>query len=223
MVISLTESALLINLTNMDGLFDKDPREHQDAQLIRVVEKVDRRVAKFAGSMPGFLGTGGMTSKIAAAEKAALSGVPTIIANGLKPGILKRLFLGEEEGTLFLPRKTSLCNRKQWIAFAKAPKGQLVIDRGAEKALVNRGKSLLPSGVIEVLGRFSQGDAVLLMSEHGKEIAVGMVNYHATEIRKLMGAKTSEIETRLGFKQDDEVVHRDNLVLMDRVKDQETP
>jgi len=213
MVTNLTEARLLISLTDIDGLFDKDPRKHRDASLIRVVEKVDRRTASFASSIPGFLGTGGMASKLKAAQKVALGGVPTIIANGLKPGILQLIFSGKDEGTLFMPREVSLCTRKHWIAFTKSPKGELVIDKGAEKALVAHGKSLLPAGIREVRGRFSLGNSVLLVSEKGKEVAVGMVNYHSGDIKKIMGAKTSDIEARLGFKHDDEVIHRDNLIL----------
>jgi glutamate 5-kinase len=219
MVTNLTESDLLVNLTNIDGLFDKDPRSHNDAKLIRVVERVDRKVKKLASSIPGFLGKGGMASKIRAAEKVALAGVPTIIANGLKPRILKQLFLGKEEGTLFLPREMTLCSRKHWIAFTKSPRGELVIDRGAEKAIVERGKSLLPSGIKEVRGRFSLGNSVLLISETGNEVAVGMVNYHSSDINKIMGVKTAEIELKLGFKNDDEVIHRDNLVLADQMEE----
>ena len=213
MVTNLTESHILINLTNIDGLFDKDPRLHKDAKLVRVVEEIDRKVARYASNIPGFLGTGGMASKIRAAQKVALGGTPTIIANGLKPHLLRGIFMGAEEGTLFLPKEVPLCSRKHWIAFTKSPKGELVLDRGAEKAIVDNGKSLLPSGIKEVRGRFSPGDAVLLIGESGKEVGVGMVNYHSGDTRKILGAKTSEIESILGFKHDDEVIHRDNLVL----------
>lgn len=218
MVTNLTESQLLINLTDIDGLFDKDPRNHDDARLIEVVEKADRKIMRYANSIPGFLGTGGMASKIKAARKVALRGVPAIIANGLKPGILKLIFSGEEEGTLFLPGEATLCSRKHWIAFTKSPRGEIVIDRGAERAILKKGKSLLPSGMIEVRGRFSLGNSVLLLNEAGERIAVGMVNYHSGDIRKIMGAKSSEIESRLGFKHDDEVIHRDNLVLADQME-----
>ena len=181
--------------------------------MVRVVEEIDRKVTKYASSIPGFLGTGGMASKVRAAQKVAMRGTPTIIANGLKPHVLQRIFLGSEEGTLFLPRAAALCSRKHWIAFTKSPKGELVIDRGAEKALVENGKSLLPSGVKEVRGRFSLGDAVLLLGESGREIGVGLVNYHSGDTKKIMGAKTAEIESLLGFKHEDEVIHRDNFVL----------
>ena len=221
MLTNLTESHLLVNLTDIDGLFDKDPRIHKDAGLIKVVKKVDRKVIKFAGAIPGFLGTGGMESKIKAAHKVALAGAPTIIANGLKPDILKRIFSGCEEGTLFLPMETSLCSRKHWILFAKTPKGKILIDGGAKKAIVDHGKSLLPSGIKEVHGRFSLGDSVSLITESGKQVAVGMVNYHSGEIKKIMGVQSDKIESRLGFKHDDEVIHRDNLVLTDNMEREE--
>jgi len=213
MVTNLTESHLLINLTDIGGLYDKDPRAHEDAHLIRVVGQVSREIMKHASSIPGFLGTGGMASKIRAAEKVSHGGVPCIIANGLRPGILGRIFAGEEEGTLFLPRDIPLCSRKHWIAFTKAPKGALVIDDGARKAILQNGKSLLPSGIREVQGRFSLGDKVAVLDGNGHELAVGMVNYHSGDIRKIRGLKSREIEAALGFKHDDEVIHRDNLVL----------
>ena len=221
MVTNLTESQILVNLTNIDGLYDKDPRTHSDATLVEVVEKVDRRLTRSASSIPGFLGTGGMASKLRAAQNMALRGVPTIIANGLKPNILNRIFSGKKEGTLFLPREVPLCSRKHWIAFTKSPKGKIVIDRGAEKAILNQGKSLLPSGIVTVEGRFSMGNSVLLTNEAGEDIAVGMVNYHSGDIKKISGAKSTEIESRLGFKHDDEVIHRDNLVLTEQLEEGE--
>lgn len=213
MVTNLTESQILINLTDIDGLFDKDPRVHKDAHLVGVVENVNKAVMRYASAIPGFLGTGGMAAKIRAAQKVALGGVPTIIANGLKQGILRNIFMGKEEGTLFVPRDVALCSRKHWIAFTRSPKGEIVVDRGAEKALLKGGKSLLPSGIKDVRGRFSLGDSVVLLNEEDKGLAVGMVNYHSSDIKKIMGLKSMEIESRLGFKHDDEVIHRDNLVL----------
>jgi glutamate 5-kinase len=213
MVTNLTESQLLINLTDIDGFFNKDPRIHRDARPISVVEKVNKEVMRYASAIPGFLGTGGMAAKIRAAQKVAFAGAPTIIANGLKRGILKNIFMGKEEGTIFMPREAALCSRKHWIAFTRSPKGEVLVDRGAEAALLKRGKSLLPSGIKEVRGRFSLGDSVVLLNEDEKALAVGMVNYDSSDIEKIMGLKSKEIESRLGFKHDDEVIHRDNLVL----------
>jgi glutamate 5-kinase len=213
MVTNLTESHLLVNLTDIDGLFDKDPRLHKDACLIGVVEKVNGEVMKYASTIPGFLGRGGMASKIRAAQRVTMGGVPAIIANGLKRHALKNIFMGQEEGTLFMPQDAPLCSRKHWIAFTKSPKGEIIIDRGAEKALMKQGKSLLPAGIMEVRGRFSLGDSVVLLNEDNHELAVGMVNYHSGDVKKIMGLKSTEIEPRLGFKNDDEVIHRDNLVI----------
>ena len=160
-----------------------------------------------------------MASKIRAARKVAIGGVPSIIANGLKRGILKNIFEGRKEGTLFRPQDVTLCSRKQWIAFTKSPKGEVVIDRGAETALTEHGKSLLPSGITGVRGKFSLGDTVVLLNEEDRELAVGMVNYHSGDIKKIMGLKSSEIEAVLGFKHDDEVIHRDNLVMTDEIEE----
>lgn len=213
MVTNLTDAHLLVNLTDIDGLYDKDPRIHKDARLIRVVDGMSKKVVKYAGSIPGFLGRGGMASKIKAGQKVALKGVPAIIANGFKGGVLRRLFQGEDEGTLFLPQDSRLCSRKHWIAFTKSPKGEVVVDRGAEQALIRGGKSLLPSGIIGVRGRFSMGDAVVLLNEDATELAVGLANYDSADIQKIKGAKSSEIESLLGFKHDDDVIHRDNMVI----------
>jgi glutamate 5-kinase len=213
MVTGMTESQLLVSLTNIDGFFDKDPRCHEDASLIHVVQQFDRNIMKCASSIPGFLGSGGMASKVKAAQRVSMRGVPTIIANGLKPGILNNIFAGKSEGTLFMPAETRLCNRKHWIAFTKAPKGVLVIDGGAERAILRQRRSLLPSGIIRVEGRFSMGNAVLLVNVKGDELAMGLVNYHSGDIKKIMGLKSGEIENILGFKYDDEVINRDNLVI----------
>ncbi|MFC1531963.1 glutamate 5-kinase [Thermodesulfobacteriota bacterium] len=217
MVTNMTDSHLLINLTDIDGLFDKDPRTDKDARLIRVVEKMNREVMRYAGSIPGFLGAGGMVSKVKAARKATLRGVPVIVANGRRQGILRDIFKCKEIGTLFMPQETALCGRKHWIAFTKAPKGKLIIDQGAGDALKKRGKSLLPSGIKEVRGSFSIGDSVVLLNEDNREIAVGMVNYHSRDIKKIKGLKSTEIEACLGYKHDDEVIHRDNLVMTDDI------
>jgi glutamate 5-kinase len=213
MVTNLTDSQLLINLTDIDGLFDKDPRSHTDARPIGVVKKVNKEVMRYASSIPGFLGTGGMAAKIKAAQKVALAGAPTIIANGLKRGILRNIFKGKEEGTLFMPRDVALCSRKHWIAFTRSPKGEILVDRGAEKAILQKGKSLLPSGIKAVRGRFNLGDSVVLLNGEERVLAVGMVNYDSGDIEKIKGLKSKEIESQLGFKHDDEVIHRDNLVL----------
>ncbi len=223
MVANLTDSQLLVTLTDIDGLYDKDPKNHADAELIRVVDRIDRRITKAASNISGFVGTGGMASKIAAAKKAAMAGIPTIIANGLKPGVLREIFAGKEIGSFVLAGSAPLCSRKHWIAFTKSPKGAIVVDRGAEKALLEKGKSLLPSGMIKVIGRFTMGNSVVLKTEEGKEIAVGMVNYDSVELEKIKGLKTSEIEAILGYTHGEEVIHRNNLILTSRMQELEEP
>ena len=148
-----------------------------------------------------------------------MGGAPTIIANGLKRSILKEIFRGEEIGTLFMPQDVALSSRKHWIVFTKSPKGEIIIDPGAEKAILKGGKSLLPSGIKEVRGRFSLGDSVVLLNKDNKELAVGMVNYHSGDVKKIIGLKSAEIESSLGYKHDDEVIHRDNLVITDNMEE----
>jgi len=221
MVANLTDSHLLVTLTDIDGLYDKDPKQHADAELIRVVDRIDRRITKAASNISGFVGTGGMASKIAAAKKAAMAGIPTIISNGLKPGVLRDIFAGKEIGSFILAGAAPLCSRKHWIAFTKSPKGAIVVDRGAEKALLENGKSLLPSGIVSVIGRFTMGNSVVLKTEEGAEIAVGMVNYDSVELEKIKGLKTSEIEAILGYSHGEEVIHRNNLILTSRMQELE--
>ncbi len=221
MVTKLTSSDILVNLTNIDGLFDKDPRRHKSARLIKVVEKVDRELLKAASGIPSAVGMGGMLSKLKSAHQLSLGGIPTIIANGLKEGIIRRIFSGEEEGTFFVPRKMTLSSKRHWIMFAKSLKGEIFIDRGAEKAITQNGKSLLPAGIKEVRGNFREGDSVMILNEEGKELGIGIVNYSSSDIRKIAGAKSSEIENILGFKYTDEVIHRDNMVLKYQIEEED--
>ncbi|MBE9574157.1 MAG: glutamate 5-kinase [Proteobacteria bacterium] len=215
MIANLAAANLVINLTNIDGFFDDDPRVNKDAHRISVVEKVTSKIEKTASSIPGSLGKGGMESKIKAARHVAMCGIPTIIANGTKKNIIRAIFEGREEGTLFLPQSIPMKSRKHWIAFAKSPKGKIMVDRGAENALIRKGKSLLPSGVIAVYGRFIMGNSVIVMNQQKRSLAVGLVNYQSADVEKIMGLKTSEIEEILGYKHYDEIIHKDNLVLID--------
>ncbi|MFZ5562678.1 MAG: glutamate 5-kinase [Thermodesulfobacteriota bacterium] len=214
MIALLLDAHLLINLTDIDGLYDKDPRVHADARLIPTVEAFTREMEQAAGRMPGTLGTGGMLSKVMAAKKITCSGVPMIIANGHRKNILSDLFAGKPLGTFFPPMAQKLCSRKRWIAFSSKTKGALTVDSGAAGAIVKKGKSLLPGGIRDVSGDFSQGAAVDVFSESGERLGVGLVNYSAQEIRAIQGLKTSMIEKALGSKPYDEVIHRNNLVLV---------
>ncbi len=213
MITLLMDADLLIVLSDIDGLFTKDPRTHADAQLIPVVTAIGRSTEKAAGSIPGPLGTGGMISKINAARKVNAGGVPMVIAQGDKPKILTRLFAGEPHGTYFVPRKEKLTRRKCWIAFSLKPKGVLTVDAGAQAALTERGKSLLASGIVGVAGEFSVGAPVEFRTSAGQGIGVGLVNYGAADIRKIMGLRSQHFLQVLGHKPYDEVIHRDNLVI----------
>jgi glutamate 5-kinase len=213
MVANMTESNLLAILTDIDGLYDVDPRTNKNAKLIPVVNKIGANHLQSATSVPGAFGTGGMASKVAAARKATLKGIPVIIANGRIKNIIRKIMNGEETGTLFLPQTKAVCGRKHWIAFTRAIKGKIIIDDGAVKALTKNGKSLLPSGVIGVSGRFNRGDSVQIVDRDGNEIAVGMVDYNCSELEKVKGLNSRKIEEVLGFKHNDEIIHRDNLLI----------
>jgi len=213
MVTNLVEANLLVILSDVDGLYDRDPNRYPDARLIPEVERITGEIEATAGDTDNSVGTGGMATKIKAAKRAALYGVGTAIINGCTPRSLIRLFDGEEIGTYFLPGQSRMAARKHWIAFTKKPRGKLFVDEGARKALVEGGKSLLPSGIQGIEGGFDRGDAVRLCDADGVEFAKGVINYALAELLQIMGKNTSEIESILGYKYGDEVIHRDNLVL----------
>ncbi len=213
MITLLMDAELLILLTDIDGLYTRDPRVHSDAQLIPELATIDSGIEKMAGDIPGPLGRGGMLSKIMAARKVTSAGVPMVIANGSRPGILRELVRGREKGTFFVPRKKRLPSRKSWIAYTLKPKGAIRIDRGAAEAIVGNGKSLLPTGIVGVEGDFEKGAPVALKADENQILGTGLVNYSAADIRKIMGLKTSAVEACLGEKPYDEVIHRDNLAV----------
>ena len=214
MIAFLMNADFLINLTDIDGLYTGDPRKQTDVELIFEVDTIDDRIEKIAGDIPGTLGTGGMLSKIKAAAKTTNAGIPMVIANGLEADILIKLFSGETYGTFFIPVKEKLSSRKCWIGYNIKPKGTIRIDTGAAKAILKRGKSLLPGGIIAVEGDFDVGDAVELIGGDNSRMAVGLVNYSSSDISKIMGCKTDQIQDCLGQKRYDEVIHRDNLTLL---------
>ncbi len=216
MITLLLDADVLINLTDIDGLYDRDPRMHRDARLIPRVEKIGRTIERVAGGLPGALGTGGMGTKIKAARKVTAAGIPMIIAQGGKPDILLKLFAGETHGTFFVPKTERLTRRKCWIAFNLKHQGALLVDAGAARAVLRDGKSLLPSGVLEVVGDFQAGAAVAVQAGNRHVIGTGLVNYSAADIRKIMGRQTNQIEGCLGQKTYDEVIHRDNLAVTRR-------
>jgi glutamate 5-kinase len=213
LITHLIDGDLLIILTDLDGLYNRDPRQDPQAELISVVEKVDGQVIRYTSLSSGEWGLGGMRTKIKAARMVTVQGTPVIIANGRREGILKELIKGKPWGTLFLPQKQSLNRKKQWIAYTLKPRGEIILDEGARKALVEKGRSLLPSGIVAVQGRFGVGSCVGCLDREGRRVAKGLVNYSSSDLEKIKGLKTSEIEKRLDFKQSDEAIHRDNLVV----------
>ena len=213
MLASLLEADLLIMLSDVEGLYQQDPRRVANARLIPIVEEVGADIERQASGPPGHKGVGGMLTKIQAAGVATKAGIATVIANGRTRDVITRILAGEEIGTLFLPQKGRLTKRKHWIAFVLRPKGALEIDRGAQEAILKRGKSLLASGIIGVSGRFDRGDAVDILSSRDVTFARGLSNYSASELERIKGLKSSAIEDKLGYKHLDEVIHRDNLVI----------
>lgn len=212
LVTNLVEADLLVILTDIDGLYERDPKKDKTAKLIPLIEDVDHLVVE-EGSM-GVYGVGGMASKVESAKKAAHFGIPTIIANGKDRGVLKEIIHGSVIGTLFLPVEDRLTSRKHWIAFSTRPTGRIMVDDGAKRAIMEGGKSLLPAGVKRVEGGFEAGEAISLADLKGREFARGLVNYSSSEIERIKGLKTGEIEGVLGYKYYDEVIHRDNLVVL---------
>jgi glutamate 5-kinase len=214
LVASRIESDLLVLLTDVDGLYTADPARDTAARKIDTVETITDDILAMAGRHDDGVSVGGMATKLQAAQKAAASGVPMVIASGREAGTLTRILAGEPTGTCFLPKADRLGARKRWIAFAVAPQGRLVVDAGAVRALTRQGRSLLPSGITTVDGEFGAGDVVAVVDAGHREFARGLVNFDAAELRRILGVKTQEIEARLGYKSVDEVIHRDNLVVL---------
>lgn len=214
LVATLVEADLLVILSDVRGLHTADPRRASDARLVPLVSAVTPEVETMAGS-GGPLGTGGMATKLAAAKKASASGIPTVIADGTAPGVLAAVTdPGHEIGTLVLPVGDRLANRKHWIAHTLKTGGALVVDDGARGAITAQGRSLLPAGLREVRGSFGAGACVQCLGLDGREFARGLVNYSAAELEKIRGRHSREIEAALGYKVSDEVIHRDDLVLV---------
>lgn len=214
LVASLLEADRLIILSDVEGLYDDNPKENPEAALIPSVKKITPELLKKAGKSISGVGTGGMYSKLLAADKAVKSGIAVNIINGKKPSYLLDIVKGHSRGTEFTPEGGRMSARKGWIAFASHPKGTLTLDSGAVRAVTGMNKSLLPSGIVKVEGSFGTGDAVFCVDNSGSRVAKGLANYSSDEIINIMGKKTSEIERTLGFTNGDEIIHRDNLVVI---------
>jgi len=213
LVTNLVEAELLLVLTDQQGLFEADPRRNPDAQLIREAAADDTRLEPMCSDAPGVLGSGGMRAKVLAAKRAAQSGAVTVIAPGREARILERIRSGEGVGTLLWPSRERLAARKQWLAGHLQVRGRLWLDDGAVTVLRRDGRSLLPVGVAAVEGSFARGEMVACVDTNGREIARGLANYGASEATAIRGRPSHSIETALGYVDEPELIHRDNLVL----------
>ena len=215
LVATLLEADLLVILSDVEGVYNRDPRLNRDAVLLPLIQDIKDTRSKVIGSSRSVFGTGGMATKIGAAEEAAAAGIVTVITSGLIPGSISRVFDSKEDvGTIVLPDNNRLTNRKHWIAFNLKPAGEIVVDSGAHEALVRKKTSLLPSGVREVRGSFGVGECVRCLDLDGREFARGLINYSAQELNQIKGLHTSRIEQVLGYKPFDEIIHRDDLVML---------
>ena len=214
LVANLVEADLLVILTDRDGMFDADPRNNPDARLISEARADDPALDAVAGGTGGALGRGGMQTKLRAARLAARSGAHTVIVGGRIERVLDRLKAGELLGTLLLPERGPLAARKQWLAGHLQTRGSLTLDDGAVQALLCGHKSLLPVGVKQVQGNFRRGEMVVCLAPDGAEIARGLANYSAAEAQKIVGQGSDAIEQLLGYVDEPELIHRDNLILI---------
>jgi len=213
LVANLTEANLMILLTDQDGLYTSDPRKNKDVQLVQEITADDPNLDKMASGAGSQFGRGGMETKVFAARKAARGGARTVIANGMTTDILTKITSGISIGTTLLPSKPSLTSKKQWLGSQLQSKGTLTLDEGAVRALISENKSLLPIGVRQTNGDYSRGDVVVCVDAYGKRIASGLINYSAGETAKIIGNPSQKIEELIGYVNDYELIHRDNLVI----------
>ncbi|MCU7958740.1 MAG: glutamate 5-kinase [gamma proteobacterium symbiont of Bathyaustriella thionipta] len=218
LVANLVEADLLVLLTDQDGLFNADPRSHSQAELIsrKAVSAVE--LDRMAGGSKGGLGRGGMQTKLQAARLAARSGTPTVIAGGKQAAILTRIQAGEAIGTLLCPDQAPDAARKQWLAGHLKVAGRLTLDDGAVQVLLQSGRSLLAVGVTAVSGSFRRGEVVVCVSPAGVEVARGLVNYDAEQVARIMGRPSRDFQQILGYIDDEELIHRDSLVICNRAR-----
>jgi len=213
LVAGLVEADMLVILSDVNGLYSKDPSK-KGATIINEVKNITPDIEKLAGGRGSAVGTGGMYSKLLAAKQAVKNGIPVVIMNGKKAGLVSGLLDGKKAGTYFEPEAQHLSSRKGWIAYGVRTKGSIFLDEGAERALTELGRSLLPSGITKVEGNFSVGEYVKCIGPGGRNVAKGLTNYSSSDLEKIKGGKTSAIEKVLGYKYSDEVIHRDNLVIV---------
>ncbi len=214
LVAGLIDADRFFILSDVDGLYPDDPKKNPKARLITTVEEITPDIESMAGGAGSIVGTGGMYSKLLAAKRANAYGITVHIVSGRTYGLVSAVLDGKKRGTTFLPQEQRITSRKGWIAYGARSKGHLVLDDGAVRAVLTGGKSLLPSGIVKVDGAFKSGDAVFCVDASGNQKAKGIVNYSSEDIERIRGRRTSEIEGILGFKYSDEVIHRDNMVIL---------
>jgi glutamate 5-kinase len=214
MVANLVDADILVILTDIGGLYTADPHYSPEAQLIRRVDKIDAEIGRMACDTASTQGTGGMATKIEAAKLATSSGVNVVIADGREPDILVRISQGEETGTFFPAQVSKMESRKRWMLSGLASKGKVTVDKGAVSALKEHNKSLLPAGVVKAEGKFQRGDIVDILNEKGKCIGCGIANYSSSDLAIIGGKHSDEIGSLLGYDYGDEVVHRNNMVVL---------
>jgi len=213
MCLGLTGADLFVNLTSADGVFDKNPDTNSDAKSIPTIDNIGALDIETMCDGKTTVGTGGMYSKLRAARRAAQLGVPTLIVSGTGEFDIVQALGGEERGTLVLPEKRTISNKKFWLAYHDDPSGSILVDKGAAKALLSQGKSLLPIGISEVDGCFERGALVFIKTLEGDELGVGLSNFSSNELTRIKGKRTDELDAILGPVTFDEAVHRDNMLL----------
>lgn len=213
LVSSELDANLLVILSDVDGLYDSNPKTNLNAKIIPVVENVTNEILEY-GTGASVGGRGGMKTKLEAARLVTRSGGTVVVANGQTPSIIKRVFSGDEIGTIFMANEEMLSGKKRWIGYATNILGKLVVNNGAKKAILEKDSSLLPIGVLEVINDFIKGEVVSILDEEKHEIARGIVNYNAKDCKKIAGAHSDDITKILGFKNYDEIINRDNITTL---------
>ena len=215
LVAGIVDADLVIILSDIDGLYTANPATHPEATLVHTVQEITPEVEASAGGVGSSRGTGGMATKIQAAKAATNSGIQLVIASGTEKNAIPRILQGEEIGTLFVSRENRLQFRKRWLAFGAKIQGSIVVDDGCARAIRKAGGcSILPAGIYQVVGDFQTGSTVSVIDKEGHELARGLVHYTASELERIKGCKSSDIEGILGHKNYDEVIHRDDLVIL---------
>jgi glutamate 5-kinase len=213
LIAQISDADLLLLLSDVEGLYDKDPNKHPSARLIKTIDKINEDIEQLAEDTKSAKSVGGMVSKIEAAKKAGCYGIPTRVIRGDIDNIIVRVVKGEEPGTLFLPSK-KISRKQWWTAFAYKVKGTVWVDEGAEEAIAHHGKSLLPSGVVKTEGDFRRGECIEINSSEGNVVARGISNYSSHDVDKIKGLKSVDIGKKLGYKYTEEIIHRDNMVVI---------